>query len=677
MARCTFGGGAADFVMAAAKSGYVLLSAATLYAWPTQVGGAQIIDLQLADGTPTTTIPVGGDGQVPVFKGPNDGTSELWVSAGPSGTRVRLTSGISSATDVVVSGLVTPGSGSATAASLAATYAPTSGNQYLPSPTGVAATDSAALANAITAANTGLAKKVIIAMGGTYAINTLHVIPDGVDLRGQGGGSTSRTGRTIFKCTTAGSGIGVVGGGGMSGHFEVEGDHVANTPFQRAGGTGANARMFENITVRHNTGAYPLSSFVGAQNDIWIQCGFEESSQDLGYFDQGYGGAMFLRCEWAGASRYHHYYDDAITSPTYPVPADIHHVGGIMERGSGVSLVATGAAIANITYSDFAFYSETGCSGPMFDLAAGSGIALHNPWFQSTGSTRIAGTVGLMVRGTASVTVSGRAIFQNLDNAIQVDGVGSFVYNKSSLLFYNCGTQFSGINSGTAAQISDLVLTSTTRVGASTDFAEICQPTARDRFLFSRTFGGVLNWYPGTAGNFTPDVQILRRAAGCVGVPNGTQYMLATGSGTTAQRPAGAIALKGALYANTDTGKVEWYDGSAWKNTSDSAWTNPTVTNATLNPQSASYDAVGYRLNSDGDVIMRGVIGTVTLNATLWTFPAGYRPLKTKVIDVVTMNGSGVAAPGIATIDSSGVVKLTNGSATLVSFDGKRFRAEA
>jgi hypothetical protein len=121
MARCSFGGGSSDFVMAAVNNGFIRLASATLYVWPSQAGGSQITDL-LLNGAGATVIPVGADGQVPVFSGPNDGTAEVWVSAGPSGIRVRMTSGVSSATDAVMSGLVPPASGSATAAALSAAY---------------------------------------------------------------------------------------------------------------------------------------------------------------------------------------------------------------------------------------------------------------------------------------------------------------------------------------------------------------------------------------------------------------------------------------------------------------------------------------------------------------------------------------------------------------------------
>lgn len=121
MARCEFGGGSADFVMAASNGGFIKLSAATLYVWTTQVGGSQITDLQL-NGAPVTVVPVGSDGQVPVFLGPNDGTSEVWVTAGPTGPRTRLTSGVTSATDAVVSGLV-GNPATATGGALSSTYA--------------------------------------------------------------------------------------------------------------------------------------------------------------------------------------------------------------------------------------------------------------------------------------------------------------------------------------------------------------------------------------------------------------------------------------------------------------------------------------------------------------------------------------------------------------------------
>lgn len=434
------------------------------------------------------------------------------------------------------------------------------GTILLPPPTGVAATDNANLAATIAAA----ANKVIIAQGGVYAISSFHDIPNGVDLRGQGGGSTSRDGRTVFRCTTAGAGISISGGGGLCGGFEIDGDTTANTPFKRLGGLGANARLFANITVHDNTGASSdLAHFYGAQNDLFIQCGFAESSRDIAVFDQGFGGSMFIRCQWRGATRYHHRYDDDVAGGVYAQPTDIHHYGGIMEGSAGTSLVIYNAA-ANITYSDQAYYCVNAPTGPMVDVVSGAGLAMHNPWLQCTSGAPPVGSIGIKVRGTAEMSITGRAILQNLETGASVDGAGSFIYTSCIWRFFTVTNRFGATGGGTVAQIASFLENSRFSLGAVNDFTEISQPISRDRFLFSRTLGGALSWYPNTAANFTPDVQILRRGVGAVGVPNGTRQVLVTGTGTTAQRPAAGAATNGAIYFNTDTDALESCDGTSW-----------------------------------------------------------------------------------------------------------------
>lgn len=548
------------------------------------------------------------------------------------------------------------------------------GEVLVAAPTGVAATDSAAIADAITAASsTG---KVIVLRKGTYFINTYHAIPDGVDLRGQGGGSTSRAGRTIIKCTTAGSGISISGGGGMSGHFQIDGNSTANTPFKRLGGLGANARLFENLIVKSNTGDADLAWFHGAQNDLFVQCGFADSSRDLAWFDQGFGGASFVRCQWRTAGRYHHRYDVAVGGGVYASATDIHHIGGICEGNSGTSLLLVTNA-NNVTYSDHAFYSANGATGPMIDVVAGSGIAFHNPWLQSTGAI-ISGTEGFRVRGTASITVTGRAIMQNLDKAAVVEGAGSFIYTKCNWLFYSVTTNFTGVSGGTVAQIADLQLGGKFTVGSENDFAEISQPSARDRFRFSRTIGGVLSYYNNAAAAFTPDIQLLRRAAGAWGVVNGTQQVLVTGAGTTAQRPAAATALLGALYVNTELGCLQvCVSSSAWADYLTHTWTAATIlAGVTTNP-SGSGAPIGYT-KIGGTVHLRGLAASVSIGATvLFQLPAGYRPAYQTNIPILTITGGGVVTAGYVSIATNGNVSIPAGAGGTVSFDGVCFPAEA
>lgn len=88
MARATYGGTTSDFVYTLAAGGLMRVSAATIYLWTAETGGSQVTDLLLA-GNPITTIPVGTDGQIPDFSGP-DSVYELWASVGASGVRVKM-----------------------------------------------------------------------------------------------------------------------------------------------------------------------------------------------------------------------------------------------------------------------------------------------------------------------------------------------------------------------------------------------------------------------------------------------------------------------------------------------------------------------------------------------------------------------------------------------------------
>jgi hypothetical protein len=89
MARATFGGTAADFLMTVGPGGVIRASSGTLTLWTAQTGGTQVTDL-LLNGNAASTIPVGSNGAVPIFQGPDE-VSELWADAGNG--RVRIDAG--------------------------------------------------------------------------------------------------------------------------------------------------------------------------------------------------------------------------------------------------------------------------------------------------------------------------------------------------------------------------------------------------------------------------------------------------------------------------------------------------------------------------------------------------------------------------------------------------------
>lgn len=92
MARASFGGGVADFVISStSEAGDALrFAAATLTMWSAETGGTQYTDL-VRDGDPITTISVGTDGQIPTFQGPDE-VLVMWASAS-GGPRVMIDAG--------------------------------------------------------------------------------------------------------------------------------------------------------------------------------------------------------------------------------------------------------------------------------------------------------------------------------------------------------------------------------------------------------------------------------------------------------------------------------------------------------------------------------------------------------------------------------------------------------
>lgn len=433
-----------------------------------------------------------------------------------------------------------------------------------------AAANDTALAAAITAAGSN---GTIYIERGIYLFNAAHVIPNGVDIRGCGGGSTSTTGATVLKGNNAAFQIKIAGGGSISGFFQVHGNLTATTPFYRDGGTGANARTFQNITVLDNLPAgvtNDLAMFIGAQNDVWIQCGFGGADRDIALFSEGYGGAGFYRCEWSTAGRYHIRFDASVTNPfqVYAVPTDITFHKGICEGTGGISLVS----IANgqlITFEDYAFFSANALSGPAFAVATNcNGMQLHNPYFQSTASTQTAGTVAIYAVGNGDVTITGRAWYYNYNAVHQVDGVNCFVYDSSHASFYNCGTSVSPINGATYAQITNVINGVRSAASGPTLFVEQVFNSSRTAFLYTRTAAGVTNYFPGSGSNpFSNfDITYGRLSAGVLGLTAGTMAF-ATGVGTTSQRPVGiGTTIAGSLRGNSTLDGFEGtLDGQTWR----------------------------------------------------------------------------------------------------------------
>lgn len=92
MVRYTFGGSAVDLLVNPDARGVLRTTSGDLRIWDDRVGGSQVTDLRL-NGSPVETIPVGVDGLVPLFEGP-DGETEIWIEADAARVRLYSTDGL-------------------------------------------------------------------------------------------------------------------------------------------------------------------------------------------------------------------------------------------------------------------------------------------------------------------------------------------------------------------------------------------------------------------------------------------------------------------------------------------------------------------------------------------------------------------------------------------------------
>lgn len=101
-----------------------------------------------------------------------------------------------------------------------------------------------------------------------------------------------------------------------------------------------------------------------------------------------------------------------------------------------------------------------------------------------------------------------------------------------------------------------------------------------------------------------------------------------------------------------------------------SAWVTMTgLTNSWVTPSAsaANQGSAQYRLDSNGVVWLRGSIGAGTLNTTVFTLPAGFRPPVLMQFAIVSLG-----AFGSVTIDTGGNISV-NGNNTYVSLSGVAF----
>lgn len=492
---------------------------------------------------------------------PTPGTTTVEVSPTPT-IDMHISGSGAPGDPYIISGDVLGGSGGGSIARVV----------YLPAPTGTSADDTA-LAAAIS--SMGSDPGLIIAQGGDYLFSAHYIFPNGVDLRGQGGGSTSFAGATQFVAAAGVAQLEFQGGGGITGGFQIDGAGIATTPFQRGPGLGANARTFMNLVVHDNAVAAhsnDLALFTGGQNDIWIQCGFANADRDLGVFDMGYGGAAFYRCEWRTAGRYHRRYDNLIPGGVGAYPFNLKFDHNICEGNVGVSIEKYNAGV-DIKHNSPWFYSEnSSTTGAHIDIGTGvTNISMHNAKFQSTPSTQVAGTKAIKLAGTSSLYLTGDTEFYNFASVFNLDGILAQVY-AGTCGFNNCGAKFTGTTSATQFQVLDLPFGHRSTAGgiAITDalgthnLAETFYDAPRTNRWAWRDEKG--NQYYSTVGGFGgPNIAVGPRGAAGWGVWPGLHWLLCTGIGTTTQRPTANANLSGAVYGNLDTFTLEWCDGTTWR----------------------------------------------------------------------------------------------------------------
>lgn len=182
-----------------------------------------------------------------------------------------------------------------------------------------------------------------------------------------------------------------------------------------------------------------------------------------------------------------------------------------------------------------------------------------------------------------------------------------------------------------------------------------------------------------------------------VGDPH-TQYTR-TLWGLAAARP-GQPVREGTRYLATDTSVETVSTGSAWISTAvvvhthdyaatahthavggDAAWTSVTFNTGVQNVNSAGYQGCQYRKDALGYVVVRGYAvptsGSIATGTTLFTLPAGYRPLLRQTFPSWGYSASAYL-PARIDVDAAGLVTVhVTSTTTDVALGAVRFIAEA
>lgn len=403
---------------------------------------------------------------------------------------------------------------------------------------------------------------------GTYHLRTLVYVPTGVDLRGSGGGYAGAA--TVLRCATADAGLHVWGGGGITGNFIVDGATVATTPFTRGYEGSAVGRTFAALSVRNSAG--DGVSCLGSQNDAWYQLTVEKSARDGLVLDQGYGGALFSKCEVSRGGRFNLRIDNQVVGGPYSSPSDnvFHQCIFEYNEASTQSIAYLHGGWAN-KFDHVSFYASQPTVGPVVEVSGGAAeLVFEDVTIQSTGN--VVGGIGLRVDWGCGVTLAGTAHFQNLDSAIYLRRTAGapttdpYVNVLGTPLYYYCTTRVdadpAALPDGRTAgdYVSRLqVQHLESRLRRADDVAYVSRVEGDRFYAVAETADGRRSWGSGDAAG---DVALGRRSVGVLGVDAGDLF--ATGYGSAADRPDPTPSAAGALRLNVDAQRLEVSDGSEW-----------------------------------------------------------------------------------------------------------------
>ena len=416
----------------------------------------------------------------------------------------------------------------------------------------------------------GTAGGTVLLPAGTYHLRSLLYVQTRADLRGSGGGYAGPA--TILQCMTADAGVEVWGGGGVTGDFVVDGNNVALTPFVRGYEGSAVGRIFAALSVQNS--AQDCLTCLGSQNDAWYLLSVQNAARDCLVLDQGYGGALFSKCEIERGGRFNLRIDTQVPGGPYKAPSDnvFHQCIVEYNNTNSQSMAYINGGWAN-KFDHTSFFASAPLTGPVIDVVGGATeVMLEDAAIECAAFA--ASNIGLRVDYGTGVSLSGTTHFQNFGTAVYVQrsaGAPSsipWVDVQGMPLYYSCtkrvdadptalapgkgleyfvaNYQFEAIQARRASA-TDLAYTS--RVGPAT------------YYTVSETADGRRTW--GTGLTPSGDVSFGRRASGVLGVD--ATHLLATGYGSASTRPDATPAAAGAIRLNTDSGLLEVCDGSSWQ----------------------------------------------------------------------------------------------------------------